>query len=347
MLWRAAFAALVAQHRRRPFHVLHAFWANESGLLAAMARLLGVPTVVSLAGGETVALPDIGYGGWLRASERARTCLAVALAATVTAGSPYQVSLAEARLRRRGRTAYLPLGVAEQRFRPAGAGPQAYRAADDEPPEIVHVASLAPVKDQVTLLRAAALLQARGTAFRLRVVGDGEACGELRATVARLGLGERVRFTGAVPHDRLPVVYAVRGVVRAQFAARSAMPRRPGSGGVWPARRRDGGRRCADARARGGDQCAGAGRRGPGGRTRRAAHGRRTAADAGPRRERAGGGGLRVAALHGALPRPVRDPGGGERDRAGDGVALLARWLGARGSAGACALTASTCAVRC
>src|ERR1051326_8589210 len=55
-LWRPILQALRFEHARRRFDVLHAFWATESGLLAALAgRILGVPTLVSLAGGELVA----------------------------------------------------------------------------------------------------------------------------------------------------------------------------------------------------------------------------------------------------------------------------------------------------
>src|ERR1051326_8511797 len=62
-LWRTILQALRFEHARRRFDVLHAFWATESGLLAALAgRILGVPTLVSLAGGELVAARDIGYG---------------------------------------------------------------------------------------------------------------------------------------------------------------------------------------------------------------------------------------------------------------------------------------------
>ena len=54
-----------------PFDVVHAFWANNPGFLATRAaRALGIPAVVSLAGGELAALPDIGYGSQLLLRER-------------------------------------------------------------------------------------------------------------------------------------------------------------------------------------------------------------------------------------------------------------------------------------
>src|SRR5262245_28120732 len=77
-LWRDALRTLAAEHRRRPFDVLHAFWATESGAITTLAgRWLGIPTLVSLAGGELVHLPSIGYGDGLRAAERVKVNLAL------------------------------------------------------------------------------------------------------------------------------------------------------------------------------------------------------------------------------------------------------------------------------
>src|SRR5256885_1199916 len=36
-LWQQALRVLRVEHRRKPFDILHAFWATESGLLAAIA----------------------------------------------------------------------------------------------------------------------------------------------------------------------------------------------------------------------------------------------------------------------------------------------------------------------
>src|SRR6185312_9234488 len=95
-LWQRTIAAIRAEHRRQRFDVLHAFWATESGLLAALAgRLLRVPTLVSLAGGELVALRDIDYGDQRVAWERLKVRLALRLASAVSAGSTYLQRIAE------------------------------------------------------------------------------------------------------------------------------------------------------------------------------------------------------------------------------------------------------------
>src|ERR1700690_1685582 len=46
-------AAIVRQDRVQRFYVLHAIWADETGFAACIAgKLIGVPVVVSIAGGE-------------------------------------------------------------------------------------------------------------------------------------------------------------------------------------------------------------------------------------------------------------------------------------------------------
>src|SRR5262249_38238661 len=113
-VWRRAFAELAAEHRRARFDVLHAFWADETGALTAVAgKLLGVPTIVSLAGGELVGLGDIGYGGQLALTGRLKARLALHLPDRLTAGSRGLAELAARRLgpNRSARLCRAPLGV--------------------------------------------------------------------------------------------------------------------------------------------------------------------------------------------------------------------------------------------
>ncbi len=87
----------------------------------------------------------------------------------------------------------IPSGVDTERFRPRGQ-----RA---EPPYIVCVARLAPVKNLGLLLKACACLQARGVKFRCVLVGDGPARGELETARAQLGVRQVVELVGAAEQD--------------------------------------------------------------------------------------------------------------------------------------------------
>lgn len=203
-VWYTTLAVLRAEHRRRPFDVLHAFWANETGALTAFAgRWLDVPTVVSLAGGELVGIREIGYGGQLARSERLKVRLALGMAGWVTAGSHYLLDLAAPWLHRRSLRTYrrIPLGVDLELFHPDGSVPA------NDAPRLVHAASLSPVKDQATLLQALGRLPQRAQPERLEIAGAGPLEGVLRSLADQLGLSGAIRWRGEIPHNRLRDFY--------------------------------------------------------------------------------------------------------------------------------------------
>ena len=197
-LWREALGVLKAEHQKRPFEALHAFWATESGLLAAMAgRILGVPTLVSLAGGELVALRDIGYGDQRSAWERLKVGASLRLATAVSVGSRLLMGLAGAHVPR-GRLHRAPLGVDLGMFHPQ-RGQQARR--------FIHVGALVPVKDHVTLLQAFAAVRRGDASATLDLVGDGPLRGHVQQVAKELGLQDHVTFKGDIDHAALPAVY--------------------------------------------------------------------------------------------------------------------------------------------
>lgn len=204
VLWERALSTLAIEHRREPFDVLHAFWATESGVLAALAgRVLGIPTVVSLAGGELVGFQDLGYGDQLQRAQRLKVALALRLADVVTAGSAYLLALARPWLRglMADRIVRAPLGVDTCLFRPATP------IARKDSVRLVHVGSLTPVKDQATLLAAIARLRSGGVAAQLDVGGSGPLKPSLQSLATDLRIAESVRFWDEVPHHQLPGLY--------------------------------------------------------------------------------------------------------------------------------------------
>src|SRR5580692_4689460 len=51
-----------AVHRSMPFDIIHAIWSGWGGLAAAATgRMLGVPSLIHITGGELVSIPQIGY----------------------------------------------------------------------------------------------------------------------------------------------------------------------------------------------------------------------------------------------------------------------------------------------
>jgi glycosyltransferase involved in cell wall biosynthesis len=215
-LYRRALTLLGQEHRRRAFDVIHAFWADESGLVASLAgKLLRRPSVVSLAGGELVGFADIGYGGQLARLQRLKVDVALRLAEAVTAGSSYQARLARRIVNhfRDGEPKLLPLGVDARQFAPLSERSRARSPTDDLPgcyraiPTVLNVASLVPIKDHATLVRSAALAREGGRPYRLEIVGDGPCRDSLLRLAQMLRVSDDIRFRGSVPHNRLPEVY--------------------------------------------------------------------------------------------------------------------------------------------
>jgi glycosyltransferase involved in cell wall biosynthesis len=201
---RWAWAFILRQARRWRPDVFHAFWADEPGFLAvAVGRRLGIPTVVSVMGGELVALPDIGYGGQLSRLNRWLVRVALRGAARVTVGSWAVYRRAEDWVPT-GRLERLSLGVDTQRFHPY-AGPSSPWTEGGI--HLLQVASLVPVKDPTTALRAMAIVVGRRPDVHFHVVGDGPLREALRRLARDLGIEPHVTFHGFVPRDRLPAYY--------------------------------------------------------------------------------------------------------------------------------------------
>ncbi len=187
---------MLGEHRRERLDLIHVFFGTGTGPVARLAgAVLGVPVLLHLAGGETVALPGIGYGAARTLRGRLQLRLAAGADRVTTASRP-MVELAAARDITAER---LPLGVDLSVWPPAEPRPR----EADRPARLLHVGSLNPVKDQATLLRAARRLADDDVAYHLDIVGVDTLDGELHRLAGELGLGGRVAFHGFLHRDRL------------------------------------------------------------------------------------------------------------------------------------------------
>ena len=76
------------------------------------------------------------------------------------------------------------------------------RAPEEETETILHVARLVEMKGTRYLLRAFATLMPLHPGATLVIIGDGELSRPLHTLARSLGLGDRVRFLGALPHAK-------------------------------------------------------------------------------------------------------------------------------------------------
>ncbi|MDX2075949.1 MAG: glycosyltransferase [bacterium] len=203
-LYRQAMATLRALHAQKPFDLLHGFWADEAGFIATRAgEKLNIPALVSVMGGELVRFPSIRYGHGRSFFARRMIKHALTHADGVTGGSDSLVTAIKKQFQASAIPAWrVSLGVDIALFRPDG---KAQSLKGDF--KILHVASLAPIKNQALLIHAFAEFHQNYKKAHLHIVGDGELKESLKALVKELNIKKAVTFHGAVPHHEMPQYY--------------------------------------------------------------------------------------------------------------------------------------------
>ncbi len=221
-----AMRAFLKDHSMRPFSLVHGLWGLPGGLAAVLAgKRVGIPSVVSLLGGEAASLPDIRYGNMRTFAARTLTLYAARQAGDLVFLTGYQLD----HLRRYGFTRTDGVHII-----PMGADPAAFPYVAERPASppyhLLHVGHLNGVKDQRTLLMAFRDISKRVDS-RLRIIGEGVLEDELRTLARRLEVSDRVSFAGFIPHDKLrphfdwahllihSSLYEGEGVVIAEAAA--------------------------------------------------------------------------------------------------------------------------------
>jgi glycosyltransferase involved in cell wall biosynthesis len=198
-----AVGTIAAAHRRAPFRLVQSIFSGTPGLLAAAAgRVLGIPSLIHVAGGELVAIQDIRYGGRLTWKGRLREWMVLRAASVVSAASePMIAELEQLHIRARR----VPLGVDCAVWPPRPPAPRKRGSAA----RLLHVGSLNNVKDQSTLLRAFAVVAKSRPEVHLDIVGEDTLNGETRSVAIDLGVADRVTFHGFLTQSELrPVMEA-------------------------------------------------------------------------------------------------------------------------------------------
>ena len=181
------------------WHVLHAYQGMPAIVSADVARHVRVPLVVTLDSGELTSIGDIDYGMQRRWLRRRSLATAVRAAARVTVATTFMATMFR-EVAGESPLLVVPLGV------DAGLFPAATRE-DHGPRRLLRVASINPVKDYPTLLRAFSLIVERGLDVRLDIAGEDTMHGAAQAMTRALCLDDRVTFHGVLPTDRLAALY--------------------------------------------------------------------------------------------------------------------------------------------
>jgi glycosyltransferase involved in cell wall biosynthesis len=170
--------------RLRP-QIIHAHFALDATARARdLAADLGIPYSFTAHGYDIYRKPPADF--------EARGLSAGALVTVSEANAHY---IAKSFGVPRNRMDIIPCGIDIERFSPDGE--------KAEPPHVICIARLRPIKNHSLLLEACAVLRDRGVNYRCVLLGDGPAGAPLQAECGRLGLGTVVHFAGAAEQDQV------------------------------------------------------------------------------------------------------------------------------------------------
>lgn len=187
-------------HRNRQFKSVHGFWAFPCGFLAMlMGKFFRIKSIVSVLGGDAIALPEIQYGQMLSPLKRKLILWTLREATEVNALTQYLIdNLSREGLERKD-IKIIPWGIDTSLF-------VFNEKQVSEPVQFLHIGNLHPVKDQETLLRAFKIINDKISA-RLVIIGEGISEGRIRNLITELGLQDKITIRGLLPYEELPAYY--------------------------------------------------------------------------------------------------------------------------------------------
>jgi glycosyltransferase involved in cell wall biosynthesis len=192
---------VVAEHRKKPFDILHAQYGYPTGLAALEAsRMLGVPNVVSIQGG------DGHWVGTCCATHKSAMLVVLGHADALLIGSrSFAAEVEHNHGTPLTRFTIVPGAVEVERFRPR-AGWQPGSFIDPQQPVLLYHGRVDRRKGVIDLIDAFARVVPQHPA-RLIVSGIGPDSDAVAQRVQQLELGEHVEVAGYVAYDDVPTVY--------------------------------------------------------------------------------------------------------------------------------------------
>jgi glycosyltransferase involved in cell wall biosynthesis len=186
--------------RQESFACVHSHWLMPQGVLAALlGTRFNIPFVVTSHGADVFALRS-RFSSFIRRWTLRKAAVTTVVSEAIRRQLQQEFPDVQSEV--------ISMGVDCDRFHPARRRESWAAEQGLTRPVVAFVGRLSEKKGVEFLLQALALPALANTQASLAIVGDGELRDALAAEVRRLGIGRRVKFLGALPHDQLPLVMA-------------------------------------------------------------------------------------------------------------------------------------------
>ncbi len=186
-------------HAVKNFSAVHGFWIMPQGMTAVLAgKILRVPSIVSMLGGDVAYLPSIKYGSMRNVFSRRIISWVIRKADRAAVLTRFQERIMEKNGIRRRDVSAIPFGVETSKFsfhpRPASS-----------PLQFSFIGNLNRVKDPLTLIRTFSLLVQKFNC-RLTVVGTDTLQGQVQEYARSLGVNDKISWKGKLSYELIPPV---------------------------------------------------------------------------------------------------------------------------------------------
>ena len=197
--WILLGLLFLKNHSKKKYQLLYAFWGFPAGVVTVvLSKLVSLPSIIHLQGGDAVHIPSIGYGSLNGYSKKLmlwayhRCTMLIALTAF------QKGKLIEAGLKRS--VEVISYGPDLKLFLSSPGVTQS------QPIHFLHVGNLLPVKDQITLLNAFASIT-KSISAELRIIGEDHLNGLVQERCRKLHLQHKVEFIDIQPYEKMPLHY--------------------------------------------------------------------------------------------------------------------------------------------
>jgi len=197
--WFYMVTYFIKDHRNNKYDLLFAFWGYPAGFITtSLSKLVGIPCAVYLLGSDSFGITSINFGVLHKPVLKKIALWTYKHTSLLLGISEFQ----KKSLATHGTTnvTIIPWGIdrASYKFMNKKRGSTLH---------IIHVGHLTPVKDQVTLIKAFALI-AKQRSAELRIFGEDFLDGAIQELCKELGVEKQVQFLDVTPYQQMPEQYA-------------------------------------------------------------------------------------------------------------------------------------------